>query len=112
MPKHYSLLYHKMRFLSAQHQSFLDTDLKDLGQVSKTTIEFVSKYGEVVHENFQAIAKKVREDCHHASLKCRGGVAQSKWHASEGKCAKSTCERHLLLIIGMDRNQVVARISV
>ena len=75
MREHYSLLYHKMGFLPAQHQSFPNTDLQDLGQVSKTAVEVVSKDGEVVHENFQAVAKKVGEDFWHALLKCHGGIA-------------------------------------
>ena len=78
----------------------------------KTTIEVVSKDGEVVYENFQAVAKKVGEDCRHTSTKCHEGIAQSKWHASEGECAKRTCERRLLLIIVMNRTLVVARISI
>ena len=48
----------------------------------------------------------------HASLKGRGGVAQFEWHASEGKGAKRTSERGLLLIVGVDSNLIVARISV
>ena len=78
MPEHYSLPYDEVRFLLAKHQSFLDGDLLDLGQVIKTTLKFNSKDGKVVHENFQAVAKKVREDCRHASFKGRGGVAQSE----------------------------------
>ena len=80
--------------------------------MSKTTIKVVSKDGEVFYENFQAVAKKVGEDCCHASLKCHGGVAQPEWHASEGKCAKRTCEHRLLLIVEMNHNLVVARISI
>ena len=91
---------------------FLDTDLKDLGQVSKTAVKVISKDREVVYENFQVVSKKVRKDCSHASWKCRGGVAQSKWHACEGEFSKRTCERHLLLIVGMNQNLVVAQISI
>ena len=40
------------------------------------------------------------------------GIAQSEWHASEGKCSKRTCEHRLLLIVGLNRNLVIARISV
>ena len=79
--------------------------------MSKTTLEVISKDEKVINENFQAVAKKVGEDCRHASFKCRGGVAQSEWHAFEGKCAKRTCERHLLLIIGINRDLVIAQIS-
>ena len=85
---------------------------KDPCQVSKTTLKVISKDEKVFHENFQATAKKVGEDCHHVSLKCCGGVAQSKWHASKGECAKRTCERHLLLIVRMNHNVIVARIFV
>ena len=80
--------------------------------MSKTVVEVVPKDGEVIHENFQAVAKKVGEDYRHALLKCRGGVAQSKWHASEGEYGKRTCERRLLLIVGMNHILVVARLSV
>ena len=31
---------------------------------------------------------------------------------SEGECSKRTCERRLLLIVGMNSNLIVARISV
>ena len=61
---------------------------------------------------FARVTKKVREDCLHASLKCCEGIAQFEWHASEGEGAKRTCERHLLLIVGVDSNLIVARISV
>ena len=80
MPEHDSFSYHEMGLLPAQHQSFPHTDLKDLGQVSKTAVKIISKDREVVHENFQDVAKKVREDCRHASLKYRRCIAQSKWH--------------------------------
>ena len=80
--------------------------------MGKRTLKVVSKDKKVVHEKFKAIAKKVGEDCRHALLKCCGGGAQSKWHASEGECAKRVCERCLLLIVGMNCNLVVARISV
>ena len=76
--------------------------------MSKTTFEVVSKDAEVVHENFQAVTKKVEEDCCHASLKGRGGITQSKLHASEGECAKGTYKHRLLLIVGMNCNLVVA----
>ena len=75
MTEHYSLSYHKIGFLPAQHQSFPDTEFEDLGQVSKIVGEVVFKEGEVVHENFQVVAKKFGEDCRHASLKCYGGAA-------------------------------------
>ena len=80
--------------------------------MSKKTLKVISKDEKVAHENFQAIAKKVGEDCRHASLKCPVGVAQSKWHASEGECVKETCERRLLLIVRMNHNLVVTRISI
>ena len=80
--------------------------------MSKTTLKVVSKDEKVIHENFQADAKKVREDCHHTSLKGCRDIAQYEWHASEGECAKRTCECCLLLIVGMNRNLVVAQISV
>ena len=80
--------------------------------MSKTALKVVSKDEKNVHENFQAIAKKVGEDCRHTSLKGRGGIAQSEWHASEGECAKRTCEHRLLLIVAMNCNLIVARISV
>ena len=67
-----------------QHHSFSDVDLQDLGQVSKTTIEVVYKDREVVHENFQAVAKKVGEDCRHASLKCRRGGGGGGLHSPNG----------------------------
>ena len=76
--------------------------------MSKTNLIIVSKDGEIFHENFQAVAKNVREDCRHTSLKGHGGVAQSEWHASEGKCAKETCKHRLLLIVWMNYNLVVA----
>ena len=78
MLEHYSLLYHKVGFLLAKHQLFPDADLQDLGQVSKTTLKIISKDEKVVHEKFQVVAKKVGEDCHHASLKCHRGIAQSE----------------------------------
>ena len=59
-----------------------------------------------------SVAKKVTKNCRHASLEGRGGVAQSEWHASKGEGAKRTCERRLLLIVGVDSNLIVARISV
>ena len=74
-----------------------------------TTLKIISKDAEVVHET---VAKEVKEDCRHTSLKGRGGVAQSKWHASEGECDKGTCERRLLLIVEMNDNLIVAQISV
>ena len=80
--------------------------------MSKTTLKIVSKDAEVVHENFSSVAKEVGEDCRHTSLKRRGGVAQSEWHASQGECAKGTCERRLLLIVKMNSNLIVARISI
>ena len=81
--------------------------------MSKTSIEVVSKDGEIVHENFKTVAKKVREDGRHTSLEGRGGVAQSKWHASESEGAKRTSERGLLLIVGgVDSNLIIARVSV
>ena len=52
MPEHYSLSYHEVGFLSAKYLSFLDADLQDPGQVSKTTLKVVSKDAKVVHENF------------------------------------------------------------
>ena len=39
----------------------------------KTAVEVILKDRGVIHENFQAVAKKVREDCCHVSLKCRWG---------------------------------------
>ena len=39
-------------------------------------------------------------------------VAQSEWHASESEGAKRTSERGLLLIVGVDSNLIVARVSV
>ena len=78
----------------------------------KATLKIVSKEIEVVHENFKTIAKKVGEDRRHTSLKGRRGVAKSEWHVSEGEGAKRTCERHLLLIVGMNSNLIVAQISV
>ena len=66
----------------------------------------------MVLENFQAVTKKVKEDCRHTSLKGREGVAQSEWHESEGEWAKRTCERRLIMIIGINVNLIVARISV
>ena len=41
-----------------------------------------------------------------------GGIAQSEWHASEGEGAKRTCERCLLLIVGVDSDLIIARVSV
>ena len=76
--------------------------------MSQTAFEVVSKFGEIAPENFKSVAKKFGEDYRHASLKSCGGVAQSEWHASEGKGAKQICERRLLLIIGMNRNLIVA----
>ena len=112
MPEHYSLSYHEVGFLIAKHQSFPNAYLQYLRQVSKTTFEVVSKDGEIIYEDFYAIAKKVGEDSRHTSLEGRGGVAQSEWHASEGEGAKRTCEHRLLLIVGVDSNLIVARISV
>ena len=80
--------------------------------MSQTAFEVISKDGKIVYQNFQAIAKKVREDCHHTSLKGRRGIAQSECHAFEGECAKKTCECHLFLIVGVSCNLIVARISV
>ena len=48
----------------------------------------------------------------HTSLEGRGGVAQSEWHVSEGEGAKRTCERRLLLIVRVDSNPIVVRISI
>ena len=42
----------KMRFLSAQHQSFPDLDVEDLSQVSQTVVKVISKEREIVHKNF------------------------------------------------------------
>ena len=80
--------------------------------MSKTTVEVIFKDGEVVHENFQAVTKKVGEDFRHALLKCREGECEGECHVSKGECAKRTCECHLLLIVGMNRNLVVTRIFV
>ena len=104
MPEHCSLLYHKMGFLPAQHQLFPDTDLQNLGQVSKIVVEVVSIDGEVIHENFQAVAKKVREDSN--------GRCTIQMASFEAECVKRTCEHRLLLIVGMDCNLVLARISI
>ena len=46
------------------------------------------------------------------SLEGRWGVAQSEWHASEGEGAKRISERGLLLIVGVDSNLILARVSV
>ena len=80
--------------------------------MSKTTFEVISKDGEIVHEDFKAIAKKVRKNCRHALLEGCGGVAQSEWHASEGEGDKRTSEQVFSLIVGVDSNLIVARISV
>ena len=74
MPEHYSLSHPEVGFLLTQHQSFLDADLKNLCQVSQTTVEAISKDGKIIHKDLETISKKVGEDCHHASLECRGGV--------------------------------------
>ena len=42
--------------------------------MSKTVVEVVSKDGEFLHENFQDVAKKVREDYRHALLKSTGAL--------------------------------------
>ena len=86
--------------------------LQYLHQVSKKTFEVVSKDGEIVHEVFYGVAKKVRKYCHHASLEGRGGIAQSEWHAFEGDGAKRTSERGLLLIVEVDRNLIIAQVPV
>ena len=62
--------------------------------MSQTAFEVVSKDGKIIYQNFQAIAKKFREDCRHISLKGHGGVAQPECHAFEGECAK----RHVNVI--------------
>ena len=112
MLEHYSLSYHEVGFLPAKYQLFRDAYLQYLCQVSKTSLEVVSKDGEIIHEDFLTVAKKVGEDSRHTSLEGRRGVAQSEWHASEGEGAKRTCERCLLLIVGVDSNLIIARISV
>ena len=91
MPEHCSLSHHKVGFLSAQHQSFLDTHLEDLSQASEIAAEVISKDGEIIHENFETVAKKVREDCHHTYLEYHGGL-----HSSNG----------LRLKVGMPRGHV------
>ena len=44
-------------------------------------------------------------------LKGRGGIAQSEWHTSAGEGTKQTCERHLLLIVEMNSDLIITRIS-
>ena len=74
MLEHYSLSHHGVRFLRTQAQSFPDADLEDLSQVSQTAVEVISIDGEIVHEDLETVAKKVREDLRHASLECCGGI--------------------------------------
>ena len=56
--------------------------------------------------------RKSEKNCRHASLEGHGGITKSEWNAFEGESAKQTSERSLLLIIGVDSNLIVARVSV
>ena len=42
--------------------------------MSQRAVEFILKDGEIVHEDFRAVAKEVREDHDHTLLECRGGI--------------------------------------
>jgi hypothetical protein len=86
--------------------------LRTLSKFLKPLLKALAIDWEVIHEYFHDISDQVREDHHHTPLKWSRCTVKTKRHLPVGECAVGIGEGNLTLVIRMNENLMINRISI